>query len=44
MWGVGGLQVNGICSRRLCTRNCLRFGQTIRTLTSSDLEIPLAVT
>ena len=44
MWGVGGLQVNGICSRRLCTRNWLRFGQTIRTLTSSDLEIPLAVT
>ena len=27
----------------LCTRKWLRFDQTIRNLTSSDLEIPLLV-
>ena len=36
MWGVGGLQVHGICSRRLVDREVLRLDQTIRDLTCGN--------
>ena len=38
MWGVGGLKVHGICSRRLLYKEVVE-AQTMRNLTSGDLGI-----
>ena len=43
MWGVGGLQVYGICSCRLVYSEVVEARQTIRNLTCGDQEIPLVV-
>ena len=40
---MGRLQLHGIRSRRLVYRKWLKLDQTIRNLTSGDLEISLVV-
>ena len=44
MWGVGELEVHGICNRSLVYREVVvRSDQTIRNLTFGDVEISLVV-
>ena len=43
MWGVGGLEVGGICNAGWCARESLRLDQTIGNLTCGDVEISLVV-
>ena len=37
MWGVGRLQVHGICNRRLVQREVVRLDQNVRNITCSEL-------
>ena len=44
MWGVGELEVHGICNRSLVYREVVvRSDQAIRNLTFGDVEISLVV-
>ena len=43
MWGVGKLQLHGLCTHRLVHKEMLRNHRSIRDLTSGALEIAFVV-